>query len=223
MANKGQVMDTRLSRELPKEKLEELYNSQWKTTTEIGKMFGCTRDAVVLRLHRYGIPLHGKFRGLDKETLRELYVDEQWSTIRIARYLGLKSDESVRKKLVEYDIPRRSKSEAQKLKVMTPEHIQKLREGASRINRGKVGPLHHAWKGGRWVNSDGYVVRRINKQSILEHRHFMQEHLGRRLMPWEEVNHINGDKQDNSRPNLEVIPSEHRKKDWYRRHPSWKP
>jgi transposase-like protein len=79
-----------------------------------------------------------------------------------------------------------------------------------------------------WVNSDGYHYMTIpvghplyeafkamrgkeNNINITVHRFVMAEHLGRALMPWETVHHIDGDRGNNNIENLQLRQGRHGK------------
>lgn len=71
-----------------------------------------------------------------------------------------------------------------------------------------------AWrKGGRSIASNGYVLIKVGKLHhlaysngyALEHRLVAESELGRRLLPQEIVHHRDGNRQNNSPQNLEVI------------------
>lgn len=88
------------------------------------------------------------------------------------------------------------------------------------------GERNPAWRGGRTRASQGYVLIRVGKEHHLadyrgyayEHRLVAESKLGRRLLPGEQVHHIDGRKDNNHPDNLEVMASavhhnaEHRKR-----------
>jgi hypothetical protein len=99
--------------------------------------------------------------------------------------------------------------------------------------RGKRNP---SWRHGRHYSRDGYCLipapeghpyarkaKRKNIGRILEHRHVVEQALGRYLTPKEVVHHLNGCTLDNRLENLEVFSSngEHLKIDLSGKCPNW--
>ena len=57
------------------------------------------------------------------------------------------------------------------------------------------------------IGSMGYTQIKIpgRRRWAYEHRYVMEKHLGRELLPYEIVHHIDGNKQNNSISNLQVV------------------
>lgn len=69
----------------------------------------------------------------------------------------------------------------------------------------KSGSNNGNWKGGRFVRDDGYVAIRVGDEYKLEHRHVMEQKIGRELVTAEHVHHKDGDKSNNDPSNLEIL------------------
>ncbi len=62
------------------------------------------------------------------------------------------------------------------------------------------------------ITRRGYLSTTVRRKRILQHRWFMEKHIGRPLRPDEKVHHINGVKTDNRISNLVIVgDSEHSK------------
>jgi hypothetical protein len=79
-----------------------------------------------------------------------------------------------------------------------------------------MGARHgNRWKGGRVIASNGYVLVNVGKSHHLadvrgyayEHRLVAEEKLGRKLLPGEQVHHIDENRQNNDPSNLEIAES----------------
>lgn len=93
-------------------------------------------------------------------------------------------------------------------------------DGCERVNYGKgLCNMHYqrAYKNGEvggpaplknrgkpWINRWGYVVLTVDGARKMEHRHVMEQLLGRPLLPEETIHHRNGVRHDNRPENLEL-------------------
>lgn len=83
---------------------------------------------------------------------------------------------------------------------------------------GLTADKNSSWKGGKFISSYGYVLiyapehSRRSDNYALEHRVIIEKEIGRPIKRDEVVHHINHDKTDNRRENLQLMTlSEHTK------------
>lgn len=96
---------------------------------------------------------------------------------------------------------RRAASLARRGRKLPPEHCRAISESL----RGEKNP---SWRGGRHLDVQGYVRLANGSRSNrpLEHRVVMAYHIGRELLPGEQVHHANDVSSDNRRENLWLFP-----------------
>ena len=95
-----------------------------------------------------------------------------------------------------------------------------------------AGAANPAWRGGRVIDKDGYILVKADAHPgadrhgyVREHRLAMEEQLGRYLLPTEVVDHIDGQRSNNSHENLRVFATnrDHLQATLKGRVPKWSP
>ncbi len=106
-----------------KEKLKELYIDKKLSLNQIGKKFGCNGSNIHYWLCKFDIkrrPAYRKKIHIPKTVLEDLYWNKRLSSREIAKKFGIKFGRTVRKKLENYGIKRKTVSQALTKKFKKP-------------------------------------------------------------------------------------------------------
>ena len=123
------------------------------------------------------------------------HSEETRMKMRLAR-LGKRQTAETRKKM----------SDSHKGKKYGPETLAKISAATSMENNGR-------WRGGKKVNAAGYVLVKVPDHPFADKNGYVRENrlvaeaiIGRYLRPEEIAHHRNGNRADNSKRNIVVIP-----------------
>ena len=103
----------------------------------------------------------------------------------------------------------RSSVEIAKLVGLSPRYVRRIvkNHDAPRLGEGaQPGASNHQYKTGRAINHNGYATL-FGRAYKFEHRHVMEQKLGRLLLETERVDHIDGLTLHNNQDNLRVFAS----------------
>jgi uncharacterized protein (DUF1330 family) len=153
------------------------------------------------------MPKKGQFlKNIPKKNLERDYLKDKMTIAKIAGKYKC-SRNAIRLKLIHFDIPIRSHSEALKLMWEKDESWNKK----MKLRKKMSGKHNHSYKKGR-INHEGYILILLHdytgkkyKNYVLEHRSVMEKHLGRYLTENEIIHHINNNKSDNRIENLKLF------------------
>jgi len=142
---------------------------------------------------------------ISKEELEKLYYKNNLSAVQLGVIFNCSST-TIKNYLVKYDMRIKTSSEVMTGRKLSEEHRNKV---VKTLAIGRKGYENPNWKGGKVSigrkKHGQYIAIRSEGRYYPEHRYNMEQYLGRKLSRWEEVHHINGNKQDNRIENLQIM------------------
>ena len=178
--------------------LYQKYHNENLSIWKIARQFNCDAKTIVYWFRKFSIPTKTRKQAAQLRTKGKLYADKNWLHRKyIKEKLNLKEVAELSNSsyaviwywMNKFNIPRRTISEA-----------------------AQRGEKSSSWKGGRRIDSEGYVriyypdhPNAYNDTYIYEHRLVMEEHIGRYLKSGEIVHHIDGNKENNKIENLCLV------------------
>ena len=174
-------------------------SAEGKTLRQIVEALGVGKYYTLrVYIRNHGIPWQNEKRGLRSDSGCARHHEEvkrlaeEGATLEVIARLAGTNIASVVRYLTHHNIQR-------------PEW--RRRPGTSPMSRPTRGELNPAWRGGRIVEKRGYIRLWTPEGYVWEHRHVMEQKLGRPLLQTEVVDHIDGDTGNNHPDNLRVFPS----------------
>jgi hypothetical protein len=158
-----------------------------------------------------------------REFLQKYYVDQKLNPNKVGKIIGC-SGTFIKRKLKELNFYIRNRKEAQqnrekfteetKQKMRKPRKFQNLKQHAENISKSNKGKpknnkkdKHPLWReyGSKRITKRGEILIKIKERGWLsEHRYVMEQYLGRKLLPNEDIYHINNNLSDNKIENLRL-------------------
>lgn len=176
------------------ETIKTLY-AEGLSLNAIGKKLNRHHGVISYRLRREGVKIDSPGQRAEKRIQTQVLIDLYKggaSLPEIGEKVGMTA-QGVHDRLLKTDVKIRSRSDAVK---------NSFKTGRAKP---QMGEDHHSWKGGRYINKNGYIELRLNKRIVLEHRHIWTKSHGELPKNWI-VHHLNGIKTDNRIENLCAMP-----------------
>lgn len=171
--------------EIPKDDLYQMLHVDGKTIAECAEHFGCGKRTIQKRMSEYDITFYPRRYDLPDEEIAEKYEGGK-------TFMELGDEYGVHWLTIR-----------DRIKDRVDVREQKPRDG---VNAGENAPR---WQGGR-IMRGGYIAIKIDCEYVMEHRHVMEQAIGRPLTADEVVHHMDGNPVNNALSNLMLLSnSEH--------------